>query len=107
MTAPTRYPIEPQGYGDLAHRSGVWVVPAYASGKEMDLATLVRELVGMTLIGDGVVGALIPSRHARRWSVGPKPWQRTMRTFAARPQLTRLLALGEGCLGLWIALRRR
>lgn len=65
------------------------------------------EAAAIGLIGDGVVGALIPARHARRWEVGPSWWKRLMHPFAARPQLTRVLAVAELAAGLWVALRRR
>lgn len=64
------------------------------------------EALGIALIGDGVVGAAIPTRHVARWSTGPAPWRRAMRRFADRPGLTRVLAVGEFVAGLWLALRR-
>ena len=67
------------------------------------------DIIAITLIGDGTVGALTPSRHAQRYERGPAPWRKTMRWFAERPQLTRALALlelGSG-LALTLAVARR
>lgn len=68
--------------------------------------SLVRDLGGIALIGDGVVGALIPKRHVGRYQRGPSPWRSTMVFFGRNPSLTRTLAVGELALGLWIATRR-
>lgn len=65
-----------------------------------------REIVGIALIGDGVVGALIPHRHVARWNAGPALWQRTLAPLAGHPQRTRVVAIAELAAGLWIALRR-
>ena len=67
----------------------------------------VKELSAMALIGDGVIGALQPARHAKRWLTGPKSWRRAMRAFARRPALTRSLATAEAVGGVWLARRLR
>ena len=59
----------------------------------------------MLVIGDGVVGALDPSRHVHRWRDGPAPWKRLMHGFLHRPGLTRALALAEVAAGAWYAHR--
>ena len=66
---------------------------------------LLRDLGGIILIGDAVVGALIPARHTRRYELGPHWWKRAMRPFIQQPTLTRVLAAGEFGAGLWIALK--
>ncbi len=65
-----------------------------------------RETVGIALIGDGVVGALIPQRHIARWKTGPQLWQRTLAPFAGHPERTRIAAIAELAAGLWLTLRR-
>ena len=64
-----------------------------------------RDLAGIILIGDAVVGALILARHTHLYELGPRWWQGAMRTFARQPTLTRVLAAGELAAGLWIALK--
>lgn len=62
-----------------------------------------KELLAMILIGDGVLGTLIPARHLRRWEArcrsGP------IEVYARQPALTRCLAGAELALGVWYALR--
>lgn len=65
-----------------------------------------REIVGIALIGDGVVGALIPHRHIARWETGPQLWNRTVAPTAGHPERTRIAAIVELGAGLWLALRR-
>ncbi|MBD0330598.1 MAG: hypothetical protein ICV64_10915 [Thermoleophilia bacterium] len=65
----------------------------------------VKALVAVLLVGDGVVAALQPKRHLRRWDVGPQAWRRVTRAFRARPRATRILALAQAVAGAWWALR--
>lgn len=64
---------------------------------------ILRDISGIVLIGDGVVGALVPVRHSRRYEMGPSPWRSAMRFFVRRPALTRALAAAELAAGLWVA----
>ncbi|CAN5234567.1 hypothetical protein BH20ACT9_BH20ACT9_12970 [soil metagenome] len=66
--------------------------------------TRTREILAMLMIGDGVVGALVPRRHVQRWQRGPRAWQQLMGVFATRPALTRLLAIVE-VIGAWYAVQ--
>ena len=63
------------------------------------------DVTAIVLIGDGVVGALTPVRHVRRYQRGPAAWRDAMGWFADRPQLTRALALLEFASGLALTLR--
>lgn len=63
------------------------------------------EAAAIALIGDGVVGALFPARHAARWLRGPTPWLRAMRPFSEHPALTRASAVVELGVGVWWAAR--
>lgn len=63
------------------------------------------ETTAMLLVGDGIVGALNPRRHARLWLAGPPAWRRAMAPLVERPSLTRALSLVEAGLGLWLASR--
>jgi hypothetical protein len=67
--------------------------------------TRTREAIGMLLIGDGVVGAVFPQRHVRRWKRGPRWWQQFMRAFVRHPLWTRLLAVAELVAGVWYVKR--
>lgn len=63
------------------------------------------ETTAIILIGDGVVGALNPQRHARLWLAGPPAWRRAMAPFVERPGFTRALSALEAGLGIWLASR--
>ena len=67
----------------------------------------ILDVVAIALIGDGMVAALIPTRHSRRYEAGPRPWRGVMRYFARRPALTRLLAVFEVALGIRLAFASR
>ena len=69
------------------------------------MRAIAADITAIALIGDGVVGALIPARHVRRYQRGPETWRGAMRWFADRPQLTRALALLEVGSGVALTLR--
>ena len=88
--------------------NGFPVVVAMSSGRERGMERMNRrwwELVAIPLVGDGMLGILIPARHVRRWLVGPTWWRDAMRPFVRRPQLTRWVGIAEVALGLWLAVR--
>lgn len=62
------------------------------------------DVAAIVLIGDGVVGALTPAQHVRRYEAGPVWWRTTMRWFAAHPSYTRRLAIMEAILGVLLTL---
>jgi uncharacterized protein YjeT (DUF2065 family) len=64
------------------------------------------QLIGMVLIGDGILSALAPKRHARLWRGGPKGWRRLMRNAEREPDRTRSFGVAEAALGLWLARRQ-
>ncbi len=64
-----------------------------------------RDLMAVVLVGDGLLGLLIPERQVRRWERGPATWRCTMRYLEQRPWLTRVLAAAEICAGLRLGLR--
>lgn len=64
----------------------------------------VAEVAAIVLIGDGVVGALFPARHARRWLREPAAWRRAMSLFVEHPRLTRIVAAAQIVAGVgWVA----
>ncbi len=65
-----------------------------------------KELLGMLMVGDGVLGTIAPQEHCLLWRQGPPTWEKMIDFFVRRPQLTRLLAMGELAAGLWLAERQ-
>ncbi len=64
----------------------------------------IAESIAIVVIGDGLVGALFPARHAARWVRGPGPWQQAMRPFLEHPGLTRGLGVIQVAAGVaWVA----
>jgi hypothetical protein len=57
------------------------------------------------LIGDGVMGVVMPRRYLRDLEAGPKPLRRFLDQFARRPELTRAISISEVVLGAWILIR--
>lgn len=64
---------------------------------------ILRSVAAILLVGDGVIAALIPTRHSQRWAFGPRWWRSWMEWYARHPRLTRLLAVGEAAFGLALA----
>ena len=63
------------------------------------------EVLGLMLIGEGVVGAVFPTRYSLFWKIGPQWMRKTVTALAERPKTTRLLCAAEIAAGLWIAAR--
>jgi hypothetical protein len=67
---------------------------------------LIRDMVGMLMIGDGILTALIPARRMHRWHRGPRWWRSAVRVFAERPVLTRALGVLTAVAGALLAVPR-
>ena len=65
-----------------------------------------KEALGILLVGDGVIATVAPSRHSRLWQVGPRWLRDLMQPFVDHPGMTRLTALGQIALGIWLASRQ-
>lgn len=66
---------------------------------------LLKDLMAMLLVGDGVLGAAWPTRHLRRWSGGPGALRQGIELAARHRAATRAAALVEVGAGLWFASR--
>jgi hypothetical protein len=65
-----------------------------------------KELVAISMIGEGVLAALFPIEHMKLWHVGPGPLRKLVRFCEERPEFTRLLAVTEAGWGIWLAWRQ-
>lgn len=65
----------------------------------------IAESMAIITIGDGVIAALFPARHAARWMIGPGPVRRVMSTFVEHPGLTRAVGVAQVAAGIaWVAI---
>jgi hypothetical protein len=62
-----------------------------------------RELLGMLMIGESIIGLLTPRRHALLWSFGPGCYRAFMERFARQPGAARLFYAAELAGGAWLA----
>lgn len=68
------------------------------------MRTRIAESIAVVTIGDGVVAALFPSRHAARWEIGPAPVRRAVSVFVERPGLMRVVGIAQVVAGVaWVA----
>jgi hypothetical protein len=71
------------------------------------LAERFKDVAAAALVGDGVLGFLMPERRLRVWRRGPGWWERGVTALLRRPNLVRLLAVAEAGVGVWLASRER
>jgi hypothetical protein len=65
-----------------------------------------KEIAAMTMIGEGIIGALYPRRHVLLWKFGPKKYRKFIEASARRPNLVRIAAAAGAGVGVWWALRQ-
>lgn len=61
------------------------------------------ECFAITLIGDGALAFVEPTRHVQLWLRGPSWWRKMLEPFVERPQLTRWVGAAELAFGIWLA----
>ncbi|MGI8669154.1 MAG: hypothetical protein ACR2J3_04805 [Aridibacter sp.] len=62
-----------------------------------------KEILGLALLGEGIVGFLYPKRYSLLWKIGPEPLKEMMEKAAENPELMRAIYAAEAGLGLWLA----
>ncbi|HET6329037.1 MAG TPA: hypothetical protein VFG04_30415 [Planctomycetaceae bacterium] len=65
-----------------------------------------KELLAISMIGEGTLATFFPREHLALWHVGPGALQATVRFCEKRPGFTRLLAAAEAGVGIWLAYRQ-
>jgi hypothetical protein len=64
----------------------------------------IAESIALVTIGDGVIAALFPARHAARWMIGPAPVRRVVAMFVEHPGLMRAVGVAQVVAGIaWVA----
>ncbi|HEX4999358.1 MAG TPA: hypothetical protein VFY29_14115 [Terriglobia bacterium] len=67
----------------------------------------IKEIVALTMIGDGLLSAVDPKRHVGLWRVGPRPLLRLTDRLLRKPGLTRILGVAAVAGGVWWASRQK
>ena len=63
----------------------------------------ILETIALFLIGDGVMGLLLPRRHSLLWRCGPEPVRDLTETLASNRGLARGIYIAEILMGLLFA----
>ncbi|MUN64623.1 hypothetical protein GMA12_15985 [Kocuria sediminis] len=64
----------------------------------------IAESIALVTIGDGVIAALFPARHAARWMIGPAPVRRVVAMLVEHPGLMRAAGVAQVVAGIaWVA----
>lgn len=67
---------------------------------------LLRVLLGLGMVGEGLVCAIAPDKYPLIWAAHlPRPCNQFFAAMAQNRELTRVIALIELFLGLWLALK--
>lgn len=62
----------------------------------------IKELIAISVIGDGVLTLIAPSKHYLLWLVGPEGVRKVVGWFAENPAYTRLIGIAELGFGVWL-----
>ncbi|MEP7037797.1 MAG: hypothetical protein ABI891_05600, partial [Acidobacteriota bacterium] len=63
----------------------------------------IKEIIGLALLGEGILGLLYPKKYSLLWKVGPESLREAMEKAAENPELMRLIYAAEAGLGFWLA----
>ena len=62
-----------------------------------------KEIVGMALIGEGIVGFFAPKKYSVFWKLKIPLIEKIKHVAADKPELMRLIYAAEAVSGLWLA----
>ena len=63
----------------------------------------IKEIIGLALLGEGIMGVFAPKRYSLLWKIGPEPLRNLMEKAAENPETMRLIYAAEAGLGFWLA----
>lgn len=66
----------------------------------------VKEIIGLAMLGEGIIGLIAPKKYSLLWEIGPEPIRDMMEKAAENPETMRLLYAAEAGLGFWLAMRQ-
>lgn len=62
-----------------------------------------KEIIGLAMIGEGIMGMIYPRKYSLLWKIGPESLQELMETIAENPETARLIYAAEAGIGFWLA----
>lgn len=62
-----------------------------------------KEILGIAMLGEGLIGLVFPRKYSRFWSVGPRSFKDLMNKAAEHPGWMRAICAAEAGLGFWLA----
>jgi hypothetical protein len=62
-----------------------------------------KEILGIAMLGEGLVGLIFPRKYSRFWAVGPQSFKNFMNWAADHPGSMRAACAAEAGLGFWLA----
>ncbi len=63
----------------------------------------IKELIGLAMIGEGIVGCFAPKKYSLFWKLGFAPLEKLKHKAAENPETMRLIYAAEAALGFWLA----
>lgn len=63
----------------------------------------VKEIIGLTMLGEGIIGFVYPKKYSLFWNLGFEPLENLRHKAAENPEAMRLFYLVEAALGFRLA----
>ncbi len=64
----------------------------------------IKELVGLAMLGEGIVGFLAPKKYSLFWDLPVTPLEKLKHKAAEHPHTMRVIYAAEAGLGCWLAI---
>ena len=62
-----------------------------------------KEIVGLAMLGEGIIGFFYPKRYSLFWKIWFQPIEKLKRKAAGNPEIMRAIFAAEASLGFWLA----
>ena len=63
----------------------------------------IKEIIGLAMLGEGIVGLCYPEKYSLFWKIGPQPLRNLMEKAAKNPEIMQVIYAAEAGLGFWLA----
>ena len=65
--------------------------------------TRTKEILGIAMLGEGLIGLAFPRKYCRFWAIGPRSFRDLMNSAAEHPRWMCAICAAEAGLGFWLA----